>query len=77
MGSEIFTAAVMWCLIGQPHSFTSCEIANSRMKFMTEAQCWATINAQMAQLLTETQLGLKYEPIDAKCFAWLDGESKL
>jgi hypothetical protein len=50
---------------------------NSKMKFMTEEQCWATLNAQMARLLQETQLGLKYEPVDAKCFSWLDAESKL
>tara|TARA_B100001939_G_scaffold338645_1_gene344466 strand:- start:466 stop:624 length:159 start_codon:yes stop_codon:yes gene_type:complete len=50
---------------------------NSKMKFMTEEQCWATINFQMAKMLEETQLGLKYEPIDAKCFSWLDApESK-
>lgn len=77
MGSSIYTAAVMWCLIGQPHAFTSCEIMNSKMKFMTEEQCWATINFQMAKMLEETQIGLKYEPIDAKCFSWLDApESK-
>lgn len=77
MGSSIFTAAMLWCLIGQPHSFMSCEVMNSKMKFMTEEQCWATLNAQMARLLTETSLGEKYEPVDAKCFSWLDAESKL
>ena len=77
MGSSVYTAAMLWCLIGQPHSFTSCEVMNSQMKFMTENQCWATLNAQMAKLLTETQLGQKYEPIDAKCFSWIDAESKL
>ena len=44
---------------------------------MTEEQCWATLNAQMAKLLQETQLGNLYEPVDAKCFSWLDAESKL
>ena len=77
MGSSIYTAAMLWCLIGQPQTFTSCEIMNSKMKFMTEEQCWATLNAQMARLLTETELGKLYEPIDAKCFNWLDAESKL
>ena len=77
MGTSIYTAAMLWCLIGQPHSFTSCEVMNSKMKFMTEEQCWATLNAQMARLLTETSLGEKYEPVDAKCFSWLDAESKL
>tara|TARA_B100000927_G_scaffold36524_1_gene26230 strand:+ start:1022 stop:1255 length:234 start_codon:yes stop_codon:yes gene_type:complete len=77
MGTSIFTAAMLWCLIGQPHSFASCEVMNSKMKFMTEEQCWATLNAQMARLLTETSLGEKYEPVDAKCFNWLDAESKL
>ena len=77
MGSSIFTAAILWCLIGQPQSFVTCEVMNSKMKFMTEEQCWATLNAQMAKLITETDVGKLYEPVDAKCFSWLNAESKL
>ena len=77
MGSSIFTAAILWCLIGQPQSFVTCEVMNSKMKFMTEEQCWATLNAQMAKLITETDVGKLYEPIDAQCLSWLDAESKL
>ena len=77
MGTSIYTAAMLWCLIGQPQTFATCEVMNSKMKFMTEEQCWATLNAQMARMLQETSLGEKYEPIDAQCFNWLDAESKL
>ena len=77
MGSTIYTAAMLWCLIGQPQSFITCEVMNSKQKFMTEEQCWATLNAQMAKLITETDVGKLYEPIDAQCFSWLDAESKL
>ena len=36
MGMSIYTAAVVWCLIGQPQTFMSCEVMNAKQKFATE-----------------------------------------
>ena len=72
MGLSIYTAAVVWCLIGQPQTFMSCEVMNSKQKFATEEQCWAVVNPQIARLYEKTELDTLYEPVKAKCFNWLD-----
>ena len=75
MGMSIYTAAVVWCLIGQPQTFMSCEVMNAKQKFATEEQCWAVVNAQIARLYEKTELDTLYEPVKAQCFNWLDAKT--
>jgi len=71
----LYTAAVMFCLMDKPHTYTNCQVINAHFKYSSEEQCWSAINGQIQyQEMNLRQLG--YELIDAKCISWIPEEKK-
>ena len=65
----MYTAAILFCLVGEPHNYINCEVQQAHFKYHTEAQCWAAINGQLERygILIEPD----FEPVSAKCHEWL------
>jgi len=63
----IFTAAIYVCLIGQPHSYETCEVVEGKVKFETEQQCMNVVVQKVNSLYENTSILERYEIIDLKC----------
>lgn len=62
----IFTAAIYLCLIGAPHSFDTCELTPSNLKFRSEESCMKAI-VQQVKIFYGRPGSSKYEIVDLKC----------
>ena len=67
----LYTAAVMACLVGEPHSYDTCQVVNANFKYPSEDICWLAVNNWLKQMYPSMQ-ELNYEIIDAKCVEWLE-----
>lgn len=72
----LYTAAIMFCLIDQPRSYSTCQISNAHFKYNTEEQCWLAINGQV-KYQNQNMLKVGYELVDAKCIKWLEEKSDI
>lgn len=63
----IFTAAIYVCLLGQPHSYETCEIVEGKVKFKTEQQCMSAVVQKVKSLYDTSSIMERYEIIDLKC----------
>lgn len=62
----IFSAAIYLCLIGQPHSYETCELTPSNIKYRSEKSCMLDIYEQVKGFYA-SPVSEKYEIIDLKC----------
>jgi hypothetical protein len=62
----IFTATIYLCLIGEPHSYETCELTPSNTKYRTEESCMAAVVKQV-EIFYKIPQSSKYEIIDLKC----------
>lgn len=62
----IFTAAIYFCLIGEPHTFETCQLSPANVKYRTEQSCMLAVIDQVTSFYAGP-LSKQYEIIDLKC----------
>lgn len=65
----------MFCLIDQPHTYENCQVVNAHFKYVSEEQCWSSINRQI-EYQNDNLQKIGYELVDAKCISWIPEEKK-
>lgn len=66
----IYTATILFCMIGQPNTFETCEIVEGKVKFRTESSCALAIIEKIDTIRATTSLLDRYEIMDIRCFKW-------
>jgi len=62
----IFTAAIYFCLIGQPHTFETCQISPANVKYRSEQSCQRAVMNKVTSFYAGS-ISKQYEIIDLKC----------
>ena len=67
----LYTATIVMCLLGEPHSYKTCDLMNGSYKFRTEAECQQSTINRVKNLMEYTDVFDRYEIIDNKCLEWI------
>ena len=67
----LFTAAILICLEGLPHTYESCKVINAQYTYGSEEVCWIAINSFINTRHKEFE-EMNYQVTEAKCTSWLD-----
>lgn len=72
----LFSAIILVCLTGEPHTYQSCELVISNFKYKTEEQCWMAVLEKARSWKEFPGIGEpgQYEPVAADCKDWLSGQ---
>lgn len=73
----LYTATLFMCLIGEPHSYDTCDLMNADFKFRTEMECQEAIAIRINQLYEHTAIFEKYELIEINCNEFGSNDKKL